>query len=554
MFCIHCGKEIADNNKFCPNCGAQITPTVNESTAESVTQVADTQNTETPIKEDTEQSSVSNESSQSNEQLSDWQVSYQKNKMIGLVTYKRVHTDVTLTTTEISISKKAGRKKEEKKALLSEIQSIAYKKTYDFWDTLYTVIIAILAIGCLMFKNWGGAGGLGLLAAVCFFSGIGKEIAIQFQDGSFFHIPVKLQSEVDDFAAHVSQYAHREIPASLSTSQAKAGSTSKKKKFFLIGGVVAAALILFVAVDLGLSAKRSAEREKAIETVRTGYLGEYTDVTVDELVAYIFSFADGNDIVWDGGQTDDDVMIVEARATDMDGEPIQFQFKMMDDETFRFGGFTGIEDLNEAVKYLNTMCYMYYIEQIDWNDSDAYDAIVDKLDQFSCGAVLCGASASYSGDRENLYQSAFDMEELPATAANYIGLFDTTPLWDDYSVDLAGSWQDAWSQRCNMTITDEGNSYYSFDVTWASSAFEYDEWTFSGYYDEDSKTLLYSNGMWYIHGEPDYINGVDGDYINADFMEGIIWLDGETLYWDDWTSAELDMDFGSSNMRFEKLW
>lgn len=550
MFCSNCGKEMPDGAKFCPSCGAQIVAPVN--------QVTNTKSNETPVIEEPAQSSVvPNEPPRSNEELTDWQVSYQKNKMIGLVTYKRIHTDVTLTTAEISIIKKAGRKQDEKKALLSEIQGIVYKKTYDFWDTLYTVIIAILAVGCLMFKNWGGAGGLGLLATVCFFSGIGKEIVIQFQNQSFFHIPVKYQSEVDDFITHVSQYAHRDIPASLSdASNVKKNSSSKNKRIFLIGGIVAAALVLFVAVDLGLSAKRAAEREKAIETVRTGFLGEYTDVTVDEIVAYIFKYSsaddeDSNEITWDSGWTDDDVIIVEASTTDMNGDLIQFQFRMIDDETFRYGCFTGVEDLNEAVEYLNTIYYLYYLEKIDSSGSDAYDMIINKLNQFSCGAVLCGASAEYSGDRENLYQSAFDMDELPATAANYIGLFDTESWRGNSYVDLAGSWQDAWSQRCTMEITDEGDSYYSFDVTWASSAFEYDEWTFSGYFDRESGTLMYNDGNWFSYAD-DGTGYIQEGWVLGDMM-GQLYLENGTLYWDDATSVEFDCDFGSSNMRFEKI-
>lgn len=104
-----------------------------------------------------------------------------------------------------------------------------------------------------------------------------------------------------------------------------------------------------------------------------------------------------------------------------------------------------------------------------------------------------------------------------------------------------------------MDITSEGDSYYSFDIIWSQSASEYDEWTFSGYYDSETESLQYYDGMWYTRGEYDYENGVSGDTINLDSMEGTVWLHDGRLYWNDFTSVENDWDFGSSNMCFEKI-
>ena len=61
------------------------------------------------------------------------------------------------------------------------------------------------------------------------------------------------------------------------------------------------------------------------------------------------------------------------------------------------------------------------------------------------------------------------------------------------------------------------------------------------------------DGMWYTRGEYDYENGVSGDTINLDSMEGTVWLHDGRLYWNDFTSVENDWDFGSSNMCFEKI-
>lgn len=116
-------------------------------------------------------------------------------------------------------------------------------------------------------------------------------------------------------------------------------------------------------------------------------------------------------------------------------------------------------------------------------------------------------------------------------------------------VDISGDWQDSWSERCGMTITAEGDNYYSVDVMWPSSASEYEEWIFSGHYDPDAGQLSYEDGMWISCSESD-IDG--GSYIVLDNMEGILTFENDVMYWTDFTSIEYDMDFGSTNMCFKK--
>lgn len=524
MFCIQCGKEIADNSKFCPNCGAQITATVNESTAESVTQAADTQNTETPIKEDTEQSSVSNESSQSNEQLSDWQVSYQKNKMIGLVTYKRVHTDVTLTTTEISISKKAGRKKEEKKAPLSEIQSIAYKKTYDFWDTLYAVIFTLLTVCCLLCKNWGGAGGLGLSAAVCFFCGIGKEIAIQFQDGSVFHIPVKLQSEVDDFAVHVSQYAHREIPATLSGSQVKAGSTSKKKKLFLIGGIVAVVLVLLIVVSLGAKETTADGYENEL-----GLNGEYAialDASLDEGYMYL-------NFNYDGSGT--------------------LKLYTSDDPTAIFEGEYEVLPVEDGSEWLDL--YILKIDDIDLltlysiGDNEFGIEFSEEIDENNIGGVMVPFTEEYGFGGSSEENTLPQGQNLPAWCnGSYYGndLYSKIAFDEESGLNIF-IYRLVSIKDC--VITQQGENQISF-----TGKFDIDVGSVSGTltnYGSDT-TLVITESDWsyfpagtmmefyYDYKDPNYLNhkdhsdayGMTGIYASTDIPANrvFVWENDNTIY------------------------
>lgn len=113
---------------------------------------------------------------------------------------------------------------------------------------------------------------------------------------------------------------------------------------------------------------------------------------------------------------------------------------------------------------------------------------------------------------------------------------------------ICGEWQDSWSERCGMTIADEGDNYYSIDVIWSGSATEYDEWIFSGYYDESSKTLQYNNGNWFSYAE-DESGYLQEGYV-LDNMEGRLYLEGDVLRWEDYTSVEYDCDFGAANMQF----
>lgn len=140
---------------------------------------------------------------------------------------------------------------------------------------------------------------------------------------------------------------------------------------------------------------------------------------------------------------------------------------------------------------------------------------------------------------------------------NYFGGNNWT---DNYSeknnnikaTDISGNWQDSWSQRCSMTITADGDDYYIVEAIWSSSAWEYDTWSFGGYYDSSTSQLSYDNGIWVSFDESNTEGSADGSYIVLTDMSGTLTFKNDIIYWDDFTSRELGMDFGSTNMRFEK--
>lgn len=120
-------------------------------------------------------------------------------------------------------------------------------------------------------------------------------------------------------------------------------------------------------------------------------------------------------------------------------------------------------------------------------------------------------------------------------------------------VDISGEWQDSWSERCSMTITADGDDYYIVEAIWPSSSWEYDTWSFGGYYDSSTGQLSYDNGRWISFDESDTKGSADGAYIVLTDMSGTLTFENDTMYWDDVTSRVLDMDFGSTNMSFEKI-
>ena len=56
-----------------------------------------------------------------------------------------------------------------------------------------------------------------------------------------------------------------------------------------------------------------------------------------------------------------------------------------------------------------------------------------------------------------------------------------------------GTWIDRTSQRATMVVTKQYGNTYSVRISWADSAEEWNEWTFSGEYTELLETLSYSN-------------------------------------------------------------
>lgn len=186
---------------------------------------------------------------------------------------------------------------------------------------------------------------------------------------------------------------------------------SKKggKKKFSIGGIVAVVLIL-IAVMIGTSGGNtgSTSTDTYIETVQNGYLGEFTDMTVQELLSSYYEDQLGCTAEWDGGENDDGQQIVEVKYTDETVGDTTIQFKMLDEQVFKISAFhdpnTEIEKASDLVAELNSLYFMAYTtkHETELDSAEKMKAFIDELDQISGSAVLYGAAANYTGDRAQL--------------------------------------------------------------------------------------------------------------------------------------------------------
>lgn len=179
----------------------------------------------------------------------------------------------------------------------------------------------------------------------------------------------------------------------------------KQKKWILIaGGAVLAVFIIFIIINLGGS-------QDYISTVKNGYLGEYTDVTVSELLEGYYGVFD-EDIKWDSGTTDSGENIV-AFYTESEGMgTTKIQFKMYDNKIFKINAFEGdgigsIETegttITDVAALLNFLYQYNKLQDVDRNTQmEKVNLLDEQMSQISGSSVLYGASDDYSGDRSKL--------------------------------------------------------------------------------------------------------------------------------------------------------
>lgn len=175
-------------------------------------------------------------------------------------------------------------------------------------------------------------------------------------------------------------------------------------------GIAAVAVVLMIALKLpsigGWLGGSFSDTPEWVSTVQNGYLGEYTDITVYELLSTYRSFYENE--VWDGGTTDAGTKIAEVRFTGpQSDDSTTIQFQMLNEEVFKVSAFVDTTQPNaqnsDILYMLNLMYYSeasmkYLLEEVKTEQLCALLRTVDANE------VTYGAAASYTGDRSTLYK------------------------------------------------------------------------------------------------------------------------------------------------------
>lgn len=180
----------------------------------------------------------------------------------------------------------------------------------------------------------------------------------------------------------------------------------KKRKLPLILGALGAIIVILILLVTFFGNEDSPE----ITTVKNGYLGEFTDMTVEEILDGYYSGLLGyEEGTWDSGITDDGTTIVQIDYVNEMLGNITIQFSMLDEDCFKATAFVdpleNVESVTDMLAALNKFyvlcCELQYPEE---DRADAEVELMERLDSVNATSVRYGASEDYTGDRAQLYQ------------------------------------------------------------------------------------------------------------------------------------------------------
>ena len=163
-------------------------------------------------------------------------------------------------------------------------------------------------------------------------------------------------------------------------------------------------------VDDGYGAGNN--EDPLVETVYNGYLGEYTDAPVGEMLEWYYVDMLGyTSAEWSSGIAEDNTVIVEATFCSSEfGNEFEFkdamiQFAMLDSECFKVVyAEDPIWDVNvyaDVFVLMNSIYCNYYQGQHP-SDEDYYK-LLERIDTQVASVAAYGASKDYTGNRSTIY-------------------------------------------------------------------------------------------------------------------------------------------------------
>lgn len=219
---------------------------------------------------------------------------------------------------------------------------------------------------------------------------------------------------------------------------------NSKKIFKWILGIIATILVIMIFIGVSDNNKKN----KHITLVKSGYLGEFTDATVDEILDNMFNLS-GFQLKWSAGKLDGKEYVgFHAYLYGEDpNDGTTILFEICTDETFKIseyavGGSADIERTEIAGDFNFWYAMWYMKNEIGMDAPDEVmingmqELIYNKFDKVSGSAVLYGASKDYSGDRGKLCEVIDGSQPLDMSVTELINYYYDNTLEAYTSVDL----------------------------------------------------------------------------------------------------------------------
>lgn len=211
---------------------------------------------------------------------------------------------------------------------------------------------------------------------------------------------------VSDVDTSAPDAQHESQPADAACSHKATTSVKKKSKLPLIIGILGVIIVAFIVIVALFGNQGPPE----ISTVKNGYLGEYTDMSVAQVLDGYYRSGLGYEAgTWDCGVTDDGTTIVQVEYTHETLDSVTIQFFMLDENCFKITAFIDptetIEEPSDLLAALNKIYITSYELQYSQEEmSDIESQLLERLASVNATSVRYGASKNYEGDRSQLYK------------------------------------------------------------------------------------------------------------------------------------------------------
>lgn len=305
----------------------------------------------------------------------------------------------------------------------------------------------------------------------------------------------------------------------------------------------------------------ASEHEKTVALVQNGYLGEYTDITVKEILDLTILHSQQE---WKSERMSSDVTIVRAKYYEEGYDELSttIEFMVLNGECFKITNYSDnmsdSENTYDLLLAMNTNYLMTYVNQNRdvIGDYQAEKALVAKFNDISASSVQYGAPVNYDGDRARICE-LFGEKALDITVTEILsesGEYDLTyysgnepdpNYWDEqYPEGTESSVLETEPPAVAETSTLQEEIVYLLDLV---------NGTTGDVIDRLGSNIVYTGGesgsyTFYHASDPDVYYGYvprDWDHpeIQGDERISAIWVAGDA-----WISPNLTADMTKTDL------